>query len=500
MASKYAYIYAEGNADLVSDSRQSVENTGVALRRFPHNLSAGESDALIQEMWATRLYVDNPIADRKAGQDTKFRLAGRWRVSNLRKNGPQEPVGIYEELRLGWLQSPGTTNDYPKSKDADDWSGIDKQVRVVRMQEFDDTNRAVAGENRYYTLLIPGVATKTVKEFCTALAARPVIENPIFGLQTDLTGAWSIRGVRNEDQGDGSSNVICSLASVDGLPGAGGIMLNDNWNETAFQMYFKNLADYPNKLETPFPPVNVEAVVDPKDPTKQIAYANIYQVTGAGIDGSTGLWTVNFSKRTAKPDEKSWLVNDNNGQYGQGHFWNQTLAWVQFKAGTTLSMLLNNGFSATRNEFNLYDGSYSNRPVGNSGTTDVYYNTGFFYEYVTKYRWDHGGRFIMEVWRITCRYRFGKGIETGLVDFHNGVDNPTGGATPNPGTSEPSPAPPPFMEWSHFQVLGGDKYQFKRVIAADLVTKDLTNVYDNTGRYTTGSVQSQTFQPIVPGS
>ncbi len=496
MSAKYAYVYEENNADLVSDSRQVVENSGVALRRFQHNLPVGEWDALIQEMWATRLYVDNPQADRKGGQDQKFKLSGRWRVVSLRKSGPGEPIGIYEELRLGWLQPPGTDKDFPKSADADDWKGIDTQVRVVRMQEFDNTNRAIAGENRYYTLIIPGVATKTIKEFCTALAGRAVIENPVFGLQTTLVGGWSIRGVRNEDQGDGSSNVICSIASVDGIS-PGGILLNDNWNETAFQMYFKNLADYPNTIDSPFPPVNVDAISDPNDATKQIAYATIYQVTGAGIESSTGLWTVNFSKRTAKPDEKSWSVSDVNGAYTEGVYWNQTYAWTTARA-IAMSSVLNNGFSPPRrNDFNLYDGSWSQRPTDGAAHT-TYYNAGYFYEYITKYRWDHGGRYIMEVWRITCKYRLGKGIATGLADFHNGATKPTGWVTDPPKDSDAGN--PPLMEWSHFQTLGGDKYQFKRTIAAELATRDLTNKYDNTARYASGSVQGATFEGIVPGS
>jgi hypothetical protein len=54
------------------------------------------------------------------------------------------------------------------------------------------------------------------------------------------------------------------------------------------------------------------------------------------------------------------------------------------------------------------------------------------------------------------------------------------------------------MEWSHFQTLGGDKYQFKRVVAAELATKDLTNIYDYTARYT--GTDPETYEKIMPGA
>jgi hypothetical protein len=475
---KYAYVYDENNADLLSESRQLVENTGVALRRFQHNIPVGEWDALLQEMWATRLYVDNPQADRKAGQDPKYRLAGRWRVASLRKSGPGEPIGIYEELRLGWLQPPGTDGDYPSSGgDSSNWAGIDAAARIVRMQEFDDSNRAIVGENRFYTLVIPGVATKTIKEFCAALAARGTLASPTFGVQTAITGSWKIRGVRNEDQGDGSSNVICSLASVDVIS-AGEITFNDNWNETAYQMYFKNLADYPT---APFPPVNIDAIDNPDNWNNQLSPATIYQVTGAGIDANTGLWTINYSKRVAKPDEVYWGVPDNDGGFTQGHFWNQTKAWVEYKTANVLSPTTNNGFSASRNEFNLYDGSYTVRGANNSRHSTHYYDKGWYDEIVNKFRWDHGGHYIMEVWRITCCYKYGDGIAEGLDFYHQGGNDPTGG-TPLTSPSAGQKVGPPLLEWSHFHPIGSDEYQFKRTVKAALLTIDQTSTYEYSSR------------------
>ena len=67
MATKqYANVYDEGNAVLLTDTRQAVENTGVALRVFQTDVPVGEWDAVIQEMWATRFYIDNPQIDRRA--------------------------------------------------------------------------------------------------------------------------------------------------------------------------------------------------------------------------------------------------------------------------------------------------------------------------------------------------------------------------------------------------------------------------------------------------
>ena len=496
---KYAYVYDENNADLLSESRQLVENTGVALRRFQHNIPVGEWDALLQEMWATRLYVDNPQADRKAGQDPKYRLAGRWRVASLRKSGPGEPIGIYEELRLGWLQPPGTDGDYPSSGgDPNNWAGIDSQVRIIKVREFDDANRTLSGENIYYMMIIPGVATKTINEFCNALANRTMLVNPVFGLQTGIEGKCFIRGVRNEDQGDGSSNVICSLARSDYAFVPGEYQVEKSWNETVSRNFYKNYPNYP------VVPINVEAVESAPGSGVHVIKAQIYQVGGADIDPGTGLWMVTSTKRTAEPGLRSWTYNDKTGVVTLFAYWNQTLDWTTSKSGALLATNKNSFPTPSRNEFNLYDGGWSVHGVVDKDKDPGIYNKGFFYEYITAYRWDHGGRYIMEVWRITCRYRSDLDIGSGYVDFHLGTSLDkdgnvvaiTGGATP-PGIRDS--LVPPLMEFSYFKPIGKERYEFKRTIKAELATKDLTYVYETTGRYLTGSTQNATFSEIVPG-
>ncbi len=474
-SSKYKNVYEEVNAVLVTDARQAVVNFGTALRLFESSLPIGELDAVIQEMWATRLYIDNPSCDRRAAADNTFRLAGRWHVSSLRKNGPQEKPGIYEELRLGFLQPPGTPNDYPKSKDANDWSGIFSQARVVKMFEYDQDNRAKAGENRYYILTIPGVAPTTIKEFCAALSSVPVLENPTFGIQTKIPGTWKIRGVRNEEQDDGSSVVFAMLVDASGLT-AGEITMEDGWNQTVVHQFYKHIADYP---DAPFHPVNIDAVdtptIDLNNGDQQTIHAVIYQIVGAEFDG---MWNITVVKRTAKPSERGWGVSDRDGAYTIQEFWNQTYRWTQLKS-VSLPATCRNGFQSRRNEFNLYDGSCHIRP-GEPTTYSAYYNKGFYNSLVDVYRWDHGGRYIKEVWKLTLREVFGKGTADGLTDYYTGTND--NAATPT--AISTYVGYPPLQSWSHFNPMGGDKYTFKRVVKAELMTSDITGDYDVSSRGT----------------
>ena len=453
MATKYAYVYDESNALAASDIRQAVENVGSIQRRFETDIPYGEWDSVIQEMWATRFYIDNPQLDRCAGtNDLTFKAQGRWRVSSIRKSSMDEKKqGIIEELRLGFLQPPGTTGDYPPSQGVSDWSGIDSQARIVQVREFDPANKALAGENRYYVLSIPGVATATVKEFCTALAARGTLSNPVFGLQTKVSGTWKVRGVRNEDQGDGSSVVMAALVDASGFtPGA--LTINDGWNQTVIHQFYKHLPDYP---ASPFPPVNVDAVdaiqLDTTGMTQQ-SPAIIYQIAGADFD-QQGMWNITVIKRVAKPSMVEFGVSDRDGGYSIIQFFNQTLRWTT-NTLLNLSTVSRNQVHPQRNEFNLYDGVIHQQGV--NSTYEAYYNVPFD-EYVDEFRWDHNGHYVQEEWRIQGFYVFNKGVQSGLTTFEN---------------------TPPLMRWSYFHELGGDKYRYKLTTSAALKTKDRTSEYN----------------------
>jgi len=464
----YAYVYDEKNAVVISASRQLVENSGVMVRRYSEGIPAGKEDAVIREMLAARAYIDNPQTDRRAGGvDQAFRATGRWGVARVWKSGPEEKaLSIYEELRLNWLQAPGTPNDYPKSKDATDWTGIDAQARVVRVNEIDISNRALAGENQFYILTIPRVATVTVKEFCTALTNRPAIVDPKFGVQTVVPGTWLFRGAHNEDQGDGSSTVVCALAQADGfVPGS--LVMSDGWNQQTIHMFWKHLPTYP---AASFPPVNVEAVDAPVldlAGNSQMSPAIIYQIAGADLD-QNGLWNITVIKRVAKPSMVQFNVKDRDGGYTITQFTNQTLRWTKAVV-STLSATLRNQVHPQRNEFNLYDGEIHQQGALTTFTT--YYNRGPYAEYVDEFRWDHGGHYIQEEWCITCYYRFDTSVANGLDDFHTR------------GT--------PLMRWSYFHELGGDKYRYKLTVTATLKTKDLTSLYNVSSR-------GSTFQVVAP--
>ena len=367
MAQKtYAYIYDESNAVLISESRQAVENTGVVTRAFLTDVDPGELDSIIQEMWATRFYIDNPAIDRRESDmssDTTFKLVGRWRVAALRKHRADEKPGIYEELRLGWLQPPGTPGDYPKSKDANDWSGIDASARVVKVVEYNKANRAQNGRNQKYTLVIPGVATSNIKEFCYQMAQRPAMANPIFGLQTKLSGMYAWGGIRNEDQGDGSSTVIATLAYGDGFT-PGSIMMNDNWNETLTHKFYLDLPVFPTNV----PLMNVKAVDDPTNWRNQISPATIYRIEGASFSYEEGLWEITVVQQTAKPSIVEVFINDVDGAYAKILFFNQTLTWLQNYTTTVLSGAFRNSMRPPqRNEFDLYSGHIEIRPKQNTG-------------------------------------------------------------------------------------------------------------------------------------
>ena len=206
---KYASVYDEQNAELLTESFNDVVKTGVALRRFSTNVPSGEQDAIIREMWAVRKYVDNPQIDRRADADVTQRLQGRWRVVSLRKNGPQEKQGIYEDLRYKYLQPPGTDGEYPKSDPANPWAALD--LLAYTMDEKTTPALADYAVNPVYQVVYEGVAQATVLAFCDALAARSPLIDPVFGNQSKIPGTFVIADVKNESQHDGSSIVIGTM-------------------------------------------------------------------------------------------------------------------------------------------------------------------------------------------------------------------------------------------------------------------------------------------------
>ena len=476
----YAKVYEEENAILVSESREYVENAGTAIRRFNTDVPAGEWDAIILEMWQARMYVDNPVIDKNADAGNKFRLRGRWGVSHIRKSTLNEIPGIYEELRLGFLQPPGTANDYPKTLAAGDWSFVDSQARVIRCNEFDATQRIVSGKNQYYTVIYPRVASATIKEFCSQLTARPTIDNPVFGLQTNLKGLFKFAGVVNEENGDGSSNVKATLAYADGFEPSG-VVFNNDWRETFVRIWNSNLPLYPTQL----PHADLAAVDDPTNWRNQLSPATIYRVVDARMSDE-GLWEVDIDKRTAKPSVMEIFVNDADGSYANVMFWNQTLAWVQNYM--TLAISVNNRnllHPPQRNEFDLYDGHLAIHPT--PAGFGSYYSTGWFFKNVIVFRHGHDGRYIREVWRLRLRRRFG-GMRSstnnheGLTSVAQGQDffyNGTDGVGLDYGIQDiADPGGPPLEPWSTWQELGGGQYRFQRVVKAELITRDATNAYN----------------------
>lgn len=148
------------------------------------------------------------------------------------------------------------------------------------------------------------------------------------------------------------------------------------------------------------------------------------------------------------------------------------------------------GFSYDR-DTGRWSGSISTR--GADSGDAVYFDRGWFYELMPDFRWDHGGRLIKEIWRITCCYKLANGQGNGLGYYHHGGNNPTlGDAAAAAALTDAEKVGPPLVRngWSFFDRIGGDKYYFKRTVKAELMTVDTSSIYELSGRGTMVNVVS----------
>ena len=192
-----------------------VERIGRYVRRWATNLTQWEQEAVVREL-KKRRFVDNPACNRRAGEDKDFNLSGRWRQAKVwYDNGAgQLPSGLYEELHWDYLQPPSVADSWPTPADANDWTKLDERARVFQVRIFNPQIKTYTGIRDIYYIMYPNVATATVREFCEALPARGTLTNPTFDKQTQMTGSYAFRYVHNEEQGDGSSNVIGVLVNL----------------------------------------------------------------------------------------------------------------------------------------------------------------------------------------------------------------------------------------------------------------------------------------------
>ena len=470
---KYQPYYLEEKASLHDEIDNPTTHVKRVVRFWPLDVGPFELQAIVAEMdeysssknQNPQRYVDSPGVNRNAKDGGDFCLPGRWRVLVNRTHRPgSEKPGIYQELCKDYLQPPGTVGDYPPSKDASDWSGIDDQIRVVGIKAYSDANRLTGGKNLFYGVEIDNVATETATAFCEALANRGVLENPKLEKQIPLAGRFLFGGVQANQQEDGRSKVLATLAHADNFSNVANVF-SDLWNERVARMFFDHLPLFPSQ---PFPPANV-AAVDKGDYSGQVSPAIIYQIMDAVYSDDEGLWRIVVNKRVAKPFVLEWTVPSEEGAYKIIEYANQTAAWVQNKFTSLGSVLRNSTWRPpNHNEFGLFDGHiHQTVPKSTSGFQN-WYDTGYVGELYVTFRHTAGDRYIKEVWQILCRYVFNQSVIQGQQEFH-GIDGKDHGTVP-------------LMEWSYFHPQGNDKYVFKKTVSVTLKTTDKTNAYDSASR------------------
>ena len=422
----YTAIYDESNAELISEVALPNTNKWTSVRFWKKNVPPKERQNVIREMDLyissknanPQKYVMFPSVSDKGSSDPKGALHGMWRlVKNEIDPADRNEKGIYQTLEKYYLQPPGTANDYPSSKDANDWSGIDSLTRVIEVSEYEQANRILGGKNLVYGATIPNVATDTVKEFCAALANRGPMANPVFEGQHQLAGTFKYGGVTSKMQDDGSSTVYATLAHSDSFQNAS-LTFSALWNETVARMFWDGLPDYP----AAFPPVTIPAV-DNGDFTAQITNATIYQIMDAKLDDKDGLWHIVVNKRTAIPYFQSWDVSSVTGTYRIYEYMNQTAAWVKNFLATLPSGLNNECFRPPHhNEFNLFEGNLHSRPK--SSTSADFVNQGPLTEVMIQLIPDRLGNFYQFTYTATyyLGVNNGVGINGGLTNYN--ANNP----------------------------------------------------------------------------
>ena len=479
----YAPFYAEESAELISMVAVPGTNAWTAVRFWKRNLPIKERQYIIDEMdryvstknKTPQKWVMFPSVSDKGLSDPKGSLSGEWRLVKNEIDPPDRAEkGIYQTLRKYYLQPPGTPGDYPKSLGATDWTGIDSLTRVVGVNDFSDANRVTAGKNLFFGVMIPNVATETVKEFCAALANRPVLANPVFENQTALSGNFLYGGVRSKLEEDGSSTVTAALAQSDNFANVPNVF-SDLWNEQVARMFFDNLPNYPAQ---PFPTVNI-AAVDKPDFSAQLVPATIYAIMDAKYSEDTGLWSIVVNRRTAHPFFDQWTVPSYDGAYAIMEYANQTSAWLQNKFSGLNAGLRNECFRPPHhNEFNLFEGNIHQRPVVNKDSNTRFYHTGFWWKYIVDVKGGgSSGNKIQEVWRLTLCEAFDQNVVQGKLLFYQGDTGITGPFTAI-GTGNKDPGGPPLEPWSSFRDEGHDQYRFTRVVKVELFTYDITTNYN----------------------
>ena len=190
-------------------------HTGEYVRRWSTGLLQWQYAGILAQL-KQRRYVDNPSVNRRVGEDKSFQPEGRWRQAEawvVLDGATQQsgPAGVYEKLRYGYLQPPGTAGEYPKSDPNNLWAAIDAYARILKDEETPALSEYVV--NPVYKVIYPSVAQKNIEAFCLALGNRGTLTDPVLG-GDKKTGIFQFASVENEDQHDGSSNVICTMIPV----------------------------------------------------------------------------------------------------------------------------------------------------------------------------------------------------------------------------------------------------------------------------------------------
>ena len=471
---KYSHVYDEDNAVLISESKANVVSTGVALRAFLTGIPAGELDGVIQEMWSVRLFVDNPKVDRRAGSDNTFRLQGRWRVASLRKHQGNEKPGIYEELKVGYLQPPGTSNDYPMSSSATDWSNLDPLARVIKIKDAPSDIKTRL--RTYYVVMYQNVAQATVQAFTEALIPRGTLTNPSFNGQTALSGTFNFINAYSEDQNDGSSVVIGVLSAVADPANAADIITTGTATATDATSTLEGQTSLtaPGTKPTvaaPGPVVTVSNRVDPatnkwvtttKSNTPTLAVISSFAYYSEGIQHLE--WE---GRNLTLADLTNFFAQSGYPTQGTG---NADYPYIQPKV-SSLTYQSNGGdavrVSASINEYGYLDARITASRTSSYMAYGIPVPTGYPGNLLFVDVAMHSN--FGKMWRVTTKY-YGYEVQGQGAYYGRLLYDGLGNGTPFDNMGLP-------LTKSSFRSLGRDWYQFTKILQISTTTKDVTTAW-----------------------
>ena len=463
MALKYSACYAEESATLVGYDRNTAMSVGKAVRVFKDRIPAESIDAVIREMWGARLYVNRPMIDRRGTNSDEYRLAGLWRVADLRKNDPQEEgPAIIETLVYGWMTA-GT--------DATTWAANDLESRLSAFREYNVTPvKDVMGINRTYLVVYPNVAYTSHKAFVTALLVRGDVVDPIFGKAAKLVGTFLFTSAKAQETEDGGCMVIATLTlkgTTTDITNAA-VSFASTWEKSEFRLFWTGLTSLPGTLP----------------PAVDLPNRTAYEVSGFDLDAESGTYTITYNKTIFIKSVETSSWSSANGAPTVENFWNYTKDELDSEMGSFLTTAYNNSASWTKHPLiALYSGTLTRRvDTGSSEVKWPAWKDTTLKRYSYTYHQNYSGAWKETMWTIYYTMEQGTGQSTGVGALHfkdSGMPViPVIGGVP---TAKVPMDVAACGAHSRFERISGDRYFYEAVWKVEKTTVDLTSASASSG-------------------